>query len=392
MKKLAILGASYLQRPLVKKAKEMGLQTHVFAWEEGNVVDDIADYYYPIDVVEKEKILNKCRNIGIDGVTSIASDIVMPTVNYIADKLGLVGNSMEATKVSTDKFKMRKALSGAGLPCPKFAFYAESNFKKGSQFTFPVIVKPTDRSGSRGVTKVYDPKEVNGAIERALESSMNERAIVEEFIEGKELSVEMISYQGKHHFLAMTDKTTTGEPFFVEMGHQQPAQINHSIKSKILGIVRNALDILKIKNGASHSEILLTQREDIVIVEVAGRMGGDFIGSHLVYHTTGFDYVKAVIEIALGDFEMEDYKSDIENKAQVYFLTAKPGIVKKVKNMEHLFNDVLLAKPLVNEGDIIEGSIDSSNKRLGVVVCKNISHRGEFSPASVLQIKTTNNL
>lgn len=391
MKKLAILGASYLQRPLVEKAKEIGLETHVFAWEEGNVVDDIADYYYPISVLEKEEIFNECMSIGIDGITSIASDIVMPAVNYVAKKLGLIGNSLEATKISTDKFAMRKALKEADIPCPKFALYNRPNYQDKGELEFPVIIKPTDRSGSRGITKVGTPRKVNAGIRHALSNSIKGSVIVEEFIEGRELSVEMISYRGEHHFLSITDKVTTGEPYFVEMEHYQPASIDNGIKVRIIDVVQYALDALGIKNGASHSEILVTPNGDIEIVEIAGRMGGDFIGSHLVYHTTGFDYMKAVIEIALGDFEMQDYKFYKDKKAGVYFLTAKSGIVEKIKNIEDQFENVLLAMPLVQKGDEVESLLDSSTKRSGVVVYKNADKNQEFNPASVLQIKTSVN-
>ena len=89
MKKLAIIGASYLQAPLIRKAKEMGIQTHVFAWKVGDIGEKIADYFYPISIVEKDSILEKCKSIGIDGVCSIGSDLAMLTVNYIAEELGL---------------------------------------------------------------------------------------------------------------------------------------------------------------------------------------------------------------------------------------------------------------------------------------------------------------
>jgi biotin carboxylase len=175
MKKLAIIGASYLQKPLVIKAKEMGIETHVFAWEEGNVVGDITDFYYPILITKKQKILEKCKEVKIDGITSIASDVAMPTVNYIAEKLNLVGNGIEATKNSTDKIEMRKTLSKAGVPCPTFNFFKEPVFENDHEFNFPVIVKPTDRSGARGVTKVETPDKVNNAIEKALDISFSKK-------------------------------------------------------------------------------------------------------------------------------------------------------------------------------------------------------------------------
>ena len=140
LKKIAILGASYLQRPLVLKAKEMMLETHVFAWQEGNVVNDITDYYYDVSILNKERILEICKEINIDGIVSIASDIAMTTVNYVASNMNLVGNSIEATLISTDKFEMRKALSKNNIACPKFYFFSSTNFKYDASLTFPVIV------------------------------------------------------------------------------------------------------------------------------------------------------------------------------------------------------------------------------------------------------------
>lgn len=98
MKKLAIIGASYLQLPLVKKAKEMRLEVHCFAWAEGACVcKENADYFYPISIVEKEEILKVCQEVGIDGIRTIASDVAAPTVAYVANKMGLVGNDYEAS-------------------------------------------------------------------------------------------------------------------------------------------------------------------------------------------------------------------------------------------------------------------------------------------------------
>jgi biotin carboxylase len=164
MKKIAILGASYLQVPLIKKANEMGLETHVFAWEEGAVGKELASSFYPISILDKESILMKCREIGIHGITTIATDIAMPSVNYVARELNLIGNSLEATLISTDKYEMRKALSSKNIPCPRFSFYEIDNFQNHEGLEFPLIVKPTDRSGSRGVTKVNSIDETNKAV------------------------------------------------------------------------------------------------------------------------------------------------------------------------------------------------------------------------------------
>lgn len=101
MKTIAVIGASYLQRPLAEKAKEMGLCVLCFAWKEGAVCADIADEFYPISIVEKEQILEICKAKKIDGICTIASDVAAPTVAYVAEKMGLPGNPYDAA-VRTD--------------------------------------------------------------------------------------------------------------------------------------------------------------------------------------------------------------------------------------------------------------------------------------------------
>ena len=109
MKRLAIIGASYLQLPLIEKARFMGYETHVFAWAADDVGEKAADYFYPISIVEKEQILEKCQAIGICGICSIASDLASVTVNYVANAMRLCGNSMECTMKSNNKYLMRQA-------------------------------------------------------------------------------------------------------------------------------------------------------------------------------------------------------------------------------------------------------------------------------------------
>ena len=388
MKKIAILGASYLQRPLVEKANELGLETYVFAWKEGNVVEDISDYFYPISVLDKDAILKQCKTIGIDGITSIASDIAMPTVNYVASKLGLIGNSLSATLVSTDKFEMRKALVDGGIPCPKFKFFEKPTYMDDGDFTFPVIVKPTNSSGSRGVTKVQEPQMVNEAIAKSLENSINNRAIVEEFIVGREFSVEIISYKGNHYFLAITDKVTSGEPYFVEIEHHQPATISEEIKDRIIEVVKSALDVLQIKNGASHSEILLTDEGDLRIVEIACRMGGELIGSDMVKLSTGFDFVRAVIEVALGEFEPINYSKSANVYSGVYYVLPEPGTIKEIIDNSDKYDDIIKAIPILKVGDKVDEIIDGAGKRAGIFVYKSKKGKQLFDPNTVIKFVT----
>lgn len=301
MKKIAIIGASYLQMPLIEKARDMGLETHVFAWQCGDPGETAADHFYPISIIEKDSILEKCREIGIDCVCTIATDLGAVTVNYIAEKLGLPGNTMECTLLSTNKHLMRQTFARCGDPSPKSVAAASAEELAGVELAYPIIVKPTDRSGSRGITKLSSPDGLDAAIRLSVEQSFEKRAVVEEFACGTEYSVECISFNGEHHFLAMTRKFTTGAPHFIETGHIEPAEVSGAMLEEVKKVVFHALDSLQIKNSASHTELKIDENGVIRLIEIGGRMGGDFIGSNLVYLSTGIDYLKAVICVALGE-------------------------------------------------------------------------------------------
>lgn len=334
MKKLAIIGANDFQNQLILKAKQRGIETHVFAWEEGAVGKENADFFYPISIIEKDEILKKCLEIGIDGICSIASDLASLTVNYVAEKMNLIGNGIESSLLSTNKYLMRKTFEKNGDPSPKNYCSDELTDEILSSLSLPLIVKPVDRSGSRGITKITDLSKLNKAIKIAEDLSFDKKAMVEEFIEGKEYSVEFISYKGKHTFLALTEKFTTGSPHFIETGHVQPALIEDEILEKIKSVVSHALDSLCIKNGASHSEVKIDDSGNICIVEIGGRMGGDCIGSDLVMISTGYDYVSMVIDIALGN-EPNFLKIREPKRAEIRFIFSEKDlmILKKEKEI-----------------------------------------------------------
>lgn len=309
-KNIAIIGASYLQMPLIETAKQMGYTTHVFAWEADDVGEKAADFFYPISIIEIDQIAEKCREIGICGICSIASDLASITVNYVADKLGLVGNSMESARKSTNKHLMRLAFEKNGDPSPRSILVDKKTDLETLKFSYPIIVKPTDRSGSRGIYKLESSVGMRDAVLKAMDESFEKKVLIEEYAEGQEYSVEGISYKGNHTILAMTLKYTTGAPHFIETGHIEPAPVDKKTFERVSSVVKHALDSLEIKNGASHSEIKIDTGGNIKIIEIGGRMGGDCIGSDLVRYSTGIDYVKAVLQIACGDVPDLEPKSE----------------------------------------------------------------------------------
>ena len=301
MKNLVIIGASELQLPLIERANDLGYSTHVFAWKDGAVGLDKMTRFYDIDIKDVDKIYSIAKELNPVGVCTIASDLANITVHKLASHLNLPHNSEHCLKVSTNKFAMRKELYNHKILCPKFLITDTDNIDI-QNMNSPIIVKPTDRSGSRAITKVNDISELKEAINRARDISFEKRAIVEEYIEGDEYSAECISQNGVHYLLNITKKFTTGSPHFIETGHLEPAGLSDEDIRKIRDTIFKALDALDIKLGASHSEFKYSREDKIVhIIEIGSRMGGDFIGSSLVRFSTGYDYLKMVIDCAVGN-------------------------------------------------------------------------------------------
>jgi len=301
MKRIAVIGANEFQDPLIRKAKEMGFETHVFAWEAGDVGERTADVFHPISIVEKEAIWQVCRELGVAACCSIGSDLATHTVNYVQRRLGNPCNPEITDTIATNKYEMRRALRAAGIACPGFLRVSSvPSEAELAGLSYPLIVKPTDRSGSRGVFRADDYAGLCTAVPQAVDSSFEKSAIVEEYIDGPEYSCEGISFGGEHHLLALTKKHTTGAPHFIETGHDEPSDIPPPAQEEVFSVIRRALDALHIVVGASHAEFRITPDGGIRIIEIGARMGGDCIGSDLVYLSTGIDFTAAVIDTACG--------------------------------------------------------------------------------------------
>jgi biotin carboxylase len=367
VKKIAILGATYLQKPLVDKANSMGIETHCFAWDNDEAICKYhSNYFYPISVLEMELILIKCKEIGINGILTIASDICIPTISYVAKSMNLVSNSFNSALMSTNKALMRNAFNECGVRSPKFRKIKKFHLKDFKDFFFPLIVKPTDRSGSRGVTLVENITELEYSIKRALDESIEKSALVEEYIDGVEVSVEAISWKGEHKILTITDKITSGAPYFVELEHHQPSLLSKLVQENIIKETIKALNSLQIEYGASHSEFKINKSGSVFAIEVGARMGGDFIGSHLIELSTGYDFLRGAINIALGNYETPIL--NFKNFAGVYFLSNQTKhIFLKLNNRKEITQTQIFNKNLVDVKNSAERSgyfIYQSQKRL----------------------------
>lgn len=311
--KLAVIGASSGQLPICLKAKEMGLEVHCFAWPEGAVCKDVVDFFYPVSIVDKDEIVRKCRNLNIDGVVSNASELTAEIVAYVSEELGLNGTSYKVLDQLHDKYFVRK-LSEKVPGLAKIHYY---EYEGQDMNIYPCVVKPCEGSAKSGVSFVNNKEEFSKAIQYA-EESTDGKIVVEEFIVGKELSIESISYKGTHQVIQITDKDSSSAPHFVELGHHQPAAISEKLKEKIEITIPQLLDAIGYTNGASHIEIKYIG-DEIYLIEANLRGGGDDISNKLVQMSSGKDYLRCMIEVALGTYNGPIQVSD-SAYAGIYYL------------------------------------------------------------------------
>lgn len=303
MAKIAVLGANYQYLTFYRQAVDVGGHEIIaFGRKEDDHIaaDRYASKFYPISFTEKEKILEVCKNEGVEGVTSFLIESALPYVYYIMRGLGLPCNSPECERLTANKYTMREQLRKEGVSIPQYEIVRSP--KDHIDIPLPVIIKPCDSGGSRGITLVHSMTEVGSAIDRALEWSPSKNILVEQYIAGREFSIEGISYGGNHHILQVTDKVTTGSPYFVELAHHQPADLSLEQRSSIEKLTLSMLDALKIEYGASHTEVRFDANDKPYVIEMGPRMGGAFISSDLVRLSTGYDFVNGTVEVSTGNF------------------------------------------------------------------------------------------
>lgn len=322
MKKLAIIGAGRIACIFAENAKDMGIETHCFAWEEGAMAKEYADYFYPISIFEKETILAKCRKLGIGGVVA-TTELTIPIVAYLTSEMGLNGNPVKIAELITDKYRNRNMVKSiSGLKQPKFAKVRSIDEFLNYGIEYPVIVKPTSRGGKRGISVAYSKEELELSFRYAVDDAGGDAPlIVEEYLPyGKEYSVETLSYHGEHTVVQVTDNDSSGPPHCAELGHHQPANIPNFIRERIDEVFDDALTAIGLVNGPCCTEIKIVDNE-IYLIEFNARPGGDLIAYPLTELSTGYPYIKGAISIAFDDFSGIDKTKFLNRYAGVYFVT-----------------------------------------------------------------------
>jgi biotin carboxylase len=366
MSKLLIIGASILQLPAIKRAKELGHYVAVADYNPEAVGIPFADKYYNTSTIDIDAICRVAEDFKPDGIMTLATDMPMRSIAAATTKLGLPGISMDTAIKTTDKGEMIKAFKAHDVASPWYYLINSVEELNGLQLSYPCIIKPTDNAGSRGVVLVNDKEELEGAFRYSVAQSRNGTVIVEEYLTGKEVSVEVMVVDGEPHILAITDKLTTGAPHFVEMGHSQPLQLPNGTIAEIKALAIKAVKAVGINCGPAHVEIIATPN-GAKMIELGARMGGDCITTHLVPLSTGIDMIKATIDVSLG------LKPDITPKfvkgSAIRYFDAPCGVITKIEGVSEArkikgVKEITFTKSV---GDTVT-DISSSLDRVGFVI------------------------
>lgn len=299
MKKILILGAGEMQIPVIQKVNEMGYESIALDYDEHAIGFKYAQRKYVVSSTDAEKVLEVAKEEPADALLT-TSDYPVNVVAKVSQILGLPAMSPEVAKICTNKYLQRKLFSDNGINAPKF-YLLSDDLNLNDLKEFPYIVKPVDSSASRGVKKVNDTHELSEAINEAKGFSRTGQVLIEQFIGGKEFSVETLTQKGETTIVNITEKLVIGEEYgyFVEDTHIEPARITPDEWILIEEEVTKALKLIKADNCPSHTEVKLWNGNPYII-EMACRLGGDYITSDLVPLSTGIDMLANLVRLSLG--------------------------------------------------------------------------------------------
>ena len=359
-KKILVFGVGELQKSIINRAHKMGL------FVVG--IDPCPDAYCKADVDAFEIIGGQdfegtcavVEKYGIDAIVTAATDKPLVMMARIAEKYGFPFYSVETAQWSTDKFQMKERFEIGDIPHAQGRLISKAEDADG--LIFPVIVKPRDNSGSRGVKLCNNKEELKESIKEALENSKLDSVLVEEFIEGQEYSIESLHHDGKSEVIQFTEKKTTEFPYNVELGHIQPANISNENKQKIRKIIEKIGRALNFVNCPSHTELKINER-GIFVIETSPRLGGDYITSTLTPLSTGVNLEDELLKMAMGE-AINPVPKAIQYSGVHFFAFKEGSIIKHVPNEDLIkgWSHVIDFSFTLKEGDKVNRITSSLNR------------------------------
>ena len=331
-KSVLIFGVGPLQKSIISRAKLMELYTVGIDPATDATCKDDVDAFEVVGGQDYEGTCAVVDKYGIDAIVTAATDKPLVMMARVAQKYGFPFFSVETAQWSTDKFQMKQRFMEGDVPCAKGRLV--KSVSEVEDFEYPVIIKPRDNSGSRGVKLCRSKEELEASISEAFEVSKLDTVLVEEFIEGPEYSIEGLHHDGTSEVIQFTEKKTTEFPYNVELGHIQPANISEENKQKIREIVSKIGKSLNYVNCPSHIELKINER-GIYVIETSPRLGGDYITSTLTPLSTGVNVEDELLKIALGQTINPEPK-EVQYSGVRFFAFEEGSVINHVPDIKYV--------------------------------------------------------
>ena len=373
-KKIMFLGATQFQIPPIKYAKEQGHHVITVDYLPENPGHKYGDEYHNVSTTDKDAILELAQRLEIDGIVAYASDPAAPTQAYVANKMGLPGNPYESVEILARKDLFRDFLAKHDFLVPESdAFYELEEAKPWfNKLTKPVIVKPVDSSGSKGVSKISSIDELEEAFNYALEFSREKKVVVEAFFvrDGYQVAGDGFVVDGKLAFRCWAnehfDKLCKN---FVPIGESFPSIMSDYTQDQAHAETQRLLDLLGMKHGALNFDFHYDKDGNFSFLELGPRNGGNLI-PEVIKYATGVDMVKYTVDSALG-LDCSDLKMEpTDGFYSSYILhSIESGTVKEVWYSDEIKNNIVEETVFIKPGDQV-GKFTGSNHTLGTMIMK----------------------
>lgn len=314
MKKILMLGGSRQQVPAILRAKELGYYTVTCDYLPENPGHAYADEYHNVSTTDKDGVLKLASELQVDGIVAYASDPAAPTAAYVAEKLGLPTSPHASVEILCNKDLFRAYLHEHGFLAPNAVGcrnLAEAR-RAMDGLRYPVMVKPVDSSGCKGVNRVDEPSQLEAAVEEALHYSRQKHLIVEEFVKkaGYQISGDAFSVDGRLTFWSFGNElySNRGVKEHVALGEFWPSLMSADIEKKLCGELQRLITCLGMKTTAYNVEAIADERGEVYLMEVGPRNGGSYI-PQLIELVTGVDMVEYTLKAAVGD-DVSDIRTE----------------------------------------------------------------------------------
>ncbi len=376
MKKLMILGGTRYALPVVKAAHKMSCYVITCDYLPDNIAHKYSDEYCNVDITDKDAVLKAAQELKIDGIMSFACDPGVLTAAYVAEKLGLPSvGSYEAVSILQNKGRFRKFLSENGFIVPMAKGYTsvDEALKDVKLFHWPVIVKPTDSAGSKGVTRVDEPKKLRKSIEYALSFSHCNEFIIEDFLQQKGYSsdTDSFSVDGELKFVSFSCQRfdIEAENPYAPAAYSWPASISENHQEELTREIQRLITSLGLKNSIYNIETRECVDGKAYIMECSPRGGGNRLAEMLRY-ATGVDLITNSVRAAIGEpcvgIEQKPYDGAW---AEIILHSDKPGVFNKLWISDEIKENVIERDIWIEPGDKV-GGFSAANEAIGTLALR----------------------